>query len=952
MPTPEQIDKALALIGKGFANYAYFFAKLEDPSWLVPLRDKGLFSKTPPARSGQRWPQAEYLAKMAKREDRQTQETVLDIILKVETDNEFMHWHFSEAALAMPPDLALKWSLHESQWIGNDRQLFGPFPETLGNLASKLAKSGHVDPAFDLMAKVLAVLRNPDDEKEPKTPGEEIAYSSREPRIRCDRYHYERVLERNVPDLVAASADRSLALLCNLLSKAIAYSRRRGEERHPHDYSQIWRPAIEDHPQNHNYSIQDPLITSVRNTAESICRSQPQRTPGIVAYLEKREWNVFGRIALHLLRVLPDVPIEQIEQRLTTYAMFEETTFRHEYFHLAEDRFGLVSQDGQKTVLRWIEEAKDLKEYLATREEDWTPELKERRVRYWQYERLWPIRRCLLGEWKQRFDELRGEFGEPEHPDFTSYHMSFVGGPDSPKSIQELEAMTVPEIVKLLQEWKPTGKWRDPTPNSLGLALREVVTGKPQRFTDEIQRFIGQNLDPTYIRNLITGFLQAMEKDAKLDYSALFKLCQWVVDQQRAPEREIPGSLRADLEIDLDWGPARHEIAGCLEKVFNEKIGLPSNFRETVWAIIEPLTRDPDPDSEYEAKYGGKNMDPLTMSINTIRGKSLHSVVHYALWVCRDIDTREKRRPTFADMPEVRAVLEEHLDVTRDPTQTSRAIYGQWLPQLGYIDKDWVSANLTKIFPVEEELRPLRNAAWHTYLMFSGRILFDLLGEVYRQEVERLSGRETDDDEYGTPEIRLADHLMILCAWGTIGTEKGGLVDTFFRKANHKLTAKALDFVGRDLHGEKTLEPEYVERFKALWDWRLEMAGGIDKTPRDDLASFGWWFASGKCGDAWAFERLEKVLERTDIPHPNMFVFNYMAGVSKDYPKQSLRCLRLFIDRNRDEWFFGRKKEAVWNILASALAMEDPAIKGEAESLVHLLGSKGYLQYRELLSKK
>ena len=34
------------------------------------------------------------------------------------------------------------------------------------------------------------------------------------------------------------------------------------------------------------------------------------------------------------------------------------------------------------------------------------------------------------------------------------------------------------------------------------------------------------------------------------------------------------------------------------------------------------------------------------------------------------------------------------------------------------------------------------------------------------------------------------------------------------------------------------------------------------------------------------------------------------------------------------------------------MALADPAIRDQAEEIVHLLGSKGYLEYRELLGRK
>ena len=47
------------------------------------------------------WPQADYLKRMAKKDDRGVQEQILDIMLEVgSTNNYFIHRHFAEAALA------------------------------------------------------------------------------------------------------------------------------------------------------------------------------------------------------------------------------------------------------------------------------------------------------------------------------------------------------------------------------------------------------------------------------------------------------------------------------------------------------------------------------------------------------------------------------------------------------------------------------------------------------------------------------------------------------------------------------------------------------------------------------------------------------------------------------------------------------------------------------------
>lgn len=76
-----------------------------------------------------------------------------------------------------------------------------------------------------------------------------------------------------------------------------------------------------------------------------------------------------------------------------------------------------------------------------------------------------------------------------------------------------------------------------------------------------------------------------------------------------------------------------------------------------------------------------------------------------------------------------------------------------------------------------------------------------------------------------------------------------------------------------------------------------------------------------------------------------------MSEVFGEYPAEPLRCLNLFMKKNDDLWFFGHKEKGVWSILEQAMQHENPEIWKQAENIIHLLGSKGYLEYRELLKR-
>ena len=84
-------------------------------------------------------------------------------------------------------------------------------------------------------------------------------------------------------------------------------------------------------------------------------------------------------------------------------------------------------------------------------------------------------------------------------------------------------------------------------------------------------------------------------------------------------------------------------------------------------------------------------MDPATLSLNTVRGETFHAVVQYALWWRRHVedgpDAEERLGAGFDGLPEVRDLLEAHLDPENDPSLAVRAVYGQWFPWIHLVLK-------------------------------------------------------------------------------------------------------------------------------------------------------------------------------------------------------------------------------------------------------------------------
>src|SRR5713101_5311940 len=166
-----------------------------------------------------------------------------------------------------------------------------------------------------------------------------------------------------------------------------------------------------------------------------------------------------------------------------------------------------------------------------------------------------------------------------------------------------------------------------------------MVASDSRRFASRAEQF--QELDPTYVRALLSGFCDAAKQKRSFSWQPILELCCWVMEQPR----EIPGRKSRYAGLDPGWVWTRKTIASLLSGGFDAEI--PFELRSSAWNVLKLITDDPNPTPEDEARHGGSNMDPATLSINTTRGEAMHAVVRYALWVRRHLEKRPEAKNRF-----------------------------------------------------------------------------------------------------------------------------------------------------------------------------------------------------------------------------------------------------------------------------------------------------------------
>lgn len=942
-------------IPNNFIAHQRFFGQLENDKWLPLLKKEGVFVNPPEPEINTEekttrhplWPAGTYLEKVAS-----TQPEIVKEILKEAkgVDNSNVKGNLLRTACNLRKEDRLELLPKILGWVKTEHSIFQMgITDPAQMIIEKFIEDGEEDAAFNITTILLEIL--PDTRTLPPQESEHY-HPTLSPHARLDDWYYDQYFKKEYKKLVVLNKKRAFDLACNLLlSYRIHEYRDQKEEQHKfEDNSYIPRGAIEDHEQNHDHNdTEDVLIDAIRDIGIEILKENPNSIKELYAELVAKKWTVFRRLAFFLLAEVPESAPELVAQELVNEEHFDVNDIEHEYSRLMHRGFKLLNDTQKKTILNWISEAHHISEHLKRSEADHGADIAKKRKEYWQRDKLSFISDDISSEWKERYTELVKNHGEPQHPDFPSYSTSWVG-PESDKHAKELADMDIDALVEYLKKWEPKENHHfGPSKEGLGRELAGAVKLNPEKFYSAAEKF--KDIDPTYIRSYIQVFVELVQNGHEVIWPALIELCLWVVQQ---PEH-IPDRKGEIMDQDPDWSWTRKAVGSLMSRGTNHN-SIPYDLREKVWAIIEPLTHSENPTSEDEAKREENYDDAYSLAINSSRSEALGAVIEYSLWVYRSIEKtegKEKLKEGFDLMPEVRMVLDFHLNPNEDPSIAVRAMYGRFFPWLLLMDKNWVLKNLDKIFPPGQFDDRLYNAAWSTLLLYGPAYdePFLVLKERYLEAAKNLGKvdknkkrRSTDKDE------RLAEHVMLFYGREKIKIDDPLLIE-FWKNATDEIRGHALDYMGRSLKSEGDFDPTLIERLKLLWESRLNTAKASDKKEdyQKEMSAFGWWFASARFEDKWSADQYLEALEIGRKTQSDYFVVERLSELVKSLPLESVKILNKMLLEDKPGWIVMGHKAEISNILSTALNAPETNAQNEARELINRLVARGHTEYSDLL---
>ena len=370
----------------------------------------------------------------------------------------------------------------------------------------------------------------------------------------------------------------------------------------------------------------------------------------------------------------------------------EDLLLKPELYRLLQTNCRAFDESEIEQILQWI----DSKEYVSVAEDD---ETRAKQEAYGKREWL----SALMETGNERVVSAYHKYerinpAKLDHPGLLLWTVRWEGR-TSPTTIGEMSGMSNAQIAQFLNDFKQERGSGPEVPTEKGLAevLEEYVALNPQRFVNELQPF--QGVRNFYQYWILRGFLKAWRDKREFDWAQLLDFIYQLVSSER-------------------FWTEHHEVRydGHSEWIF------------TVAELIEVGTRDgthafdvkllPLAEKILLVLVGKVELRPAAYEsvsmavVNSDRGRVFSAMVNYALQFARVYSDDQASRWPQA----IKVDFTKRLDRNTEPSFEFSFTLGMYLTYLLHLDKEWVTGNIDRIFPQQDE--------YHWHMAFSGYLLY------------------------------------------------------------------------------------------------------------------------------------------------------------------------------------------------------------------------------------
>lgn len=518
------------------------------------------------------------------------------------------------------------------------------------------------------------------------------SYQEREPLL--EKYWLNSLLKKHSKSIVEVIDIAGLEILISIVNRVI--------EEDKAAFNIVWIASIEDDPQNsfpERYDNQ--LISFTRDLLEYLNEKK------VKEYIEKflnEEYPIFKRLAFHTINSKYDELKELFWNWFESHKDTIDTTFKHELYKLLKDQNRKFSKEEFEKLIAWIESLDYSKYY-----DNASPEELKIITAYKKKEWLWSIKASNKKAQKlyEKYDAINSS--KLEHPGFDRWTGGWTLKSGYASPIEEKDIFcnkTVDEIVQEIKIFDPSKieKERFTSDSDLieGLAndLVDCVKDNPNKYSLEIEKFI--ELDWVYKYHLIYGLTNAWKEKKKFEWGKVFDFILKILDEDFfVSQEQYVLWLKGQIASLIEYGTKSDENA------FDKK------YLQQAKEILFLLLKHKE---EEQIEYDN---DMNTYVLNSINGKALHALMSYALRYGR---LNSSQSVKWED--DIKEFFTKELDENTEYSKSIFTILGDYLPNLRFLDKEWVDTNFNRIFPIANS--DLWEIAISGYFLYSSTVYIDI----------------------------------------------------------------------------------------------------------------------------------------------------------------------------------------------------------------------------------
>lgn len=678
--------------------------------------------------------------------------------------------------------------------------------------------------------------------------------------------------------------------------------------------SWLHRPAIENHPQNHEWlGPENRFVEGLRDVLLSWLDTDPISAKALIKLLLNDTEEILRRISIHLIDKRWDILGEFYDQAVSEQ-LFTDAHL-HELYCLLKNHFESFSESAKRATLQAIQQIA-----TSTIDEEHQQQLK-RIQRNW----LSAVSGKGFSPADTWFRSLMAEndLGElSEHPQFHSY-MEFRRGAGSsqyqaPELLALAELGTIVEAINSVQE---LDIWKGPTIKALVDSLEEAVLIAPTTFLKLLPKFV--DAKRPYQFGVIEGFrrlwTQADQGQKSIDWDTVWEqLIQFFEQLLGAPEFWTERNVE-----DKNWTPNRDWIppliANCIKAgTLSDKEAYSPSLLPRSWSLLQILL------NRLEGVQDAPS-DATTHAINWPRGKAIEALFTHALRECRVSDqTRNEHSTAWEAM---KPIFDTELAKCQNANFEFSALAGNYLPNLEYMAPEWLRANMGKIFPsrFRDNFKCALDGLAYTTVSDSVYALLVTNGVIelalHEQGLERRVRQ------------RLIERIALAYLWNNEQLDSPRLVYLFQSNKAEDLQHASGWFWGIR---KEQLPPEHVARILQFWDRCVSWSRQLPSPPTELLSSLGRLSCYLQNLGPKETELLLAVAPYTSVNYNYDFFLEELDRLVDTNPNEVSPVMKTFLDSYVPDYDFEDRLKSIIAKLAHHGKRKD-AIQ-YAEKLRHLTG--------------